>query len=529
VKIASTIKGRERKEYFVVKAMPRLLGLASVPAIVIFVLLVAPANAGQARLAAPAPSTAHTPAVTSLTVRSTWGWPQAKTTGGQIPLVGGDCGGFTSGTVGYLTAPTGGSTMVTGKCSGQSGAQVIVLTFHGLGHTGTTFTGKITIGTTQVSLSVQRASVIWLPILALLFGLLIALYLLHMSPMRIISALRARLRLALAAIGTTDSPGNAVTAFRQAAAGQPWANLDVSADAQSLGDQLDKDLTKLRSSKWFSLSAKDPQVTSMTKRVTVLEAVPGELTTLATSLSALTLSVPAADASGLVPAWVTAVRSDLASTGPITVEDLSALVKRTSEASKYAQGFPVIATRIASYQGRMKDLRTFISQDAHASQAQQVSDADGLLQTALAALHDASTTDDVNAAYTQQFSAAKAAIDKLGDVQAGHPATFTEMTFLNAAALPLSRPEQLPSLPPALQRQAASIIDKDLGASVIGLALTFGLLLYAGLEALVIGKTFGTSWNFLAAIAWGAAAVAVGSPLASTIEGIQQARQISRS
>ena len=87
----------------------------------------------------------------------------------------------------------------------------------------------------------------------------------------------------------------------------------------------------------------------------------------------------------------------------------------------------------------------------------------------------------------------------------------------------LSRSLPAPT-PEELKRKAEGIAAAERRASAAAVIIIGGLLLFAGLQALWIGKTFGTAWDFVAAVAWGSAALAVTSPLAAAIEGYQSTR-----
>ena len=57
-------------------------------------------------------------------------------------------------------------------------------------------------------------------------------------------------------------------------------------------------------------------------------------------------------------------------------------------------------------------------------------------------------------------------------------------------------------------------------ASWITVAIVIVVLLVAGLQALVVGKAFGTPFDFLLAFTWGAGSALIAQLLAPAIEGL---------
>jgi hypothetical protein len=503
-----------------------MLAIAVASAAVFFL---SPAAPGAQLAHGPDPAGAAVPvpfpAITTLSVRSTWG-PGGATTGASIPLAAGSCAQLkpAGSLIGYVQAPSGQRASVTGTCQGPPGAAQILLTFHGLADTGTTYAGEVQIGATPVMVSVQRSAALLLPFLALILGVGLAFFILRRGPAGIIAGLRRQLDMAAAAIGPPGSPGPAVRSFRLAAGPAVWGNLDVSADAAADYQGISADLTRLSRAKWLTLSAKDPQVVALTARVTALAAVGPQLTALVTSLRSLEGGLPVVDASALVPEWTAAARHCLGPPGPITLEQLTALVADAAQSAAVAVWFPAVAQQVRSCQDRLDQLEQ--NQDARPGAEQQlIMTAEGLFRVALAAFGRAGTSAGLRAVYDNEFAAARRAVDGLGWIPA--------RTFAAVAGVPdVLAPGALVSVslpPPAeLEHDAVAVIARERRASAVALAVVFVLLLLGGLEALVVGKTFGTLWDFAAAVGWGSATLAVTSPLATAIDGFQQARSLGR-
>lgn len=72
--------------------------------------------------------------------------------------------------------------------------------------------------------------------------------------------------------------------------------------------------------------------------------------------------------------------------------------------------------------------------------------------------------------------------------------------------------------------QARAIAASQRRINRIAVMVIIALLIVAGLQALYVGKTFGTFWDFAAALAWRAAAGAAVTPLTAAIEGLAAAR-----
>jgi hypothetical protein len=460
------------------------------------------------------------PAVSSVDVWSTWGL-LGHTVGASVPLVNADCSQLSfppDMLVGYVQAPSGLRAQVRATCGGSGDPAQINLAFPGLADTGATYTGDIKIGAAQVAISVQRTSSTFLPLVALAAGMLLALFLLKRGPARVISALRSRLRLAQAAIGSQEHPGQAVTAFRQAAGSADWKDLDLSDDAARTAHAIDHDITNLRNTRWFSLAADDPAVTALSQRIAALERVGPDLATLAKDLCTLGVNLPVVEASRLVSAWTRDMRVYLGPVGSVTLEEFSGLIRTASEAAAVAVWFPAVAQQVRSAENRLAELSQNQT-ERPVDERLLIASAQGLFDAALAAFGRAASSADVRAAYNNEFTTARRAVDELGSLQV--------LAAAGVAAAPAVLPQllsmSLPT-PEELEHQARVIVATERRASAVAVIVVGGLLLFTGLQALVIGKTFGTLWDFAAAVAWGSATLAVTSPLAAAIEGYQATR-----
>jgi hypothetical protein len=473
---------------------------------------------------APAPiGVPPIPAVSSVQVRSTWGW-LGRTVGASVPLTSADCSAaiLPPGTVvGYVQASSGLRAQVLAQCAGSGRSDQITLTFSGLAHTGATYSGTIVLGSAKVALTVQRASSAFGPLVALAVGVVIALFLLKRGPARIIAGLRSRLSVAVAAIGDPGHPGQAVLAFRRVAGTQPWNDVDLFASLRDTAGPISADITQLSRAKWFSLKATDPAVVALSRRIAVIEQIGPELGALGTALSALSAGLPVVQASNLIPLWAQAATGYLRPAGPMAIADFTALVASAKEAAAVAAWFPSVAQQVRSAQERLAQLEQPGQVQAARPEAeqQQIDSAQGSLDVALAAFARAESSADVRAAYASEFTVARQAVDALGSLQVLAVGAAVAETFRPAGLLSVSLPT-----PEQIEQVAALVVRRERTASVVALIIVAALLLFAGLRALVIGKTFGTPWDFAAAVAWGSVTSAVTAPLATAIEGYQQIR-----
>jgi hypothetical protein len=479
---------------------------------------------------APAPiGVPPIPAVSSVQVRSTWGW-LGRTVGASVPLTSADCSAaiLPPGTVvGYVQASSGLRAQVLAQCAGSGRSDQITLTFSGLAHTGATYSGTIVLGSAKVALTVQRASSAFGPLVALAVGVVIALFLLKRGPARIIAGLRSRLSVAVAAIGDPGHPGQAVLAFRREAGEQPWNDVDLFGSLRDTAGPISADITQLSRANWFSLKATDPAVVALSQRITVIEQVGPGLGALGTALSALSAGLPVVQASNLIPLWAQAATGYLRPTGPMAIADLTALVASAKEAAAVAAWFPSVGQQVRSAQERLAQLEQpgQVEQPGQlpaarpAAEQQQIDSAQGSLDVALAAFARAESSADVRAAYAGEFTVARQAVDALGSLQVLAVGAAVAETFRPAGLLSVSLPT-----PEQIEQVAALVVRRERTASVVALIIVAALLLFAGLRALVIGKTFGTPWDFAAAVAWGSVTSAVTAPLATAIEGYQQIR-----
>lgn len=486
----------------------------------------APVPAAAAPAAGPAPA----PAATSVMVSSFWGWPGPSTAGASLPLIGGDCARLKlrgKTLIGYVQAPSGASSRVLGSC--VKGTTKVTLEFPGLTDTGATYAGSATIAGQLVTVTVVRSVTLLWPLLALMAGIALALLILHLGPKLILDRLLARLKRAQAAIGTPAHPGPQAAEFARQSAGRSWANLDISASVASTCARISADLKALRRAKWLSLTPDDAQFKALDSRVAAAEGAGKQLAAVASDLMTLSGALPGG-AFHLVPAWCATVRERcLGRAGPLAIDELAELAADADDACKLAAWLPDAGRQVDAAQARLDELKSYQASDPRVQA--EVARAVRLLDEALADFTRAETSAGVRQAYEGKFIAARTALDGLNSVQVPPRAVVRGIrpvpeSETEPVSLPLSG--GTPPTPRQLARQAAAIVAADEGASIMALIVVCGLLIFAGLQALAIGKTFGTPWDFVAAVAWGSGAVAVGSPLASAIESFGQIRVLSR-
>ncbi|HET9894481.1 MAG TPA: hypothetical protein VFQ44_06060 [Streptosporangiaceae bacterium] len=503
--------------------MPRIAAVTAIAAVALAITPLfarshapaRPTSVALASKAAPAaPAADPVPAATSVMVSSFWGWPWARQTGTALPLTGGGCSKLklrNDTPIGYVQAPSGASSRVLGSC--VKGTSVVVLKLPGLADTGATYTGSATIGGQQVAVTVVRSVNLLWPLIALIAGIVLALLMLHVGPKLAIDGLTRRLKEAQAAIGAPGIPDG----------------IDVSASVTSTCLTISSDLTALRRAKWLSLTTDDAQVKALDERISAIEGVRGQLTAVAKDLTELA-SALRGDAARLVPAWGAAVtRQCLSHPAQLSLGELTELAANAEDARKLATWLPDASQQVGAVRERLDELRSYQVSDPRVQT--EIGRAGRLLDEALAGFSRAETPAAVRDAYQNKFIGARTVVDGLNSVSEPRVAVREFAAEAERGALP--RPAGLPlagSPPPSpreLAHQVAAIAAADQGASIAALAVICGLLLFAGLQALAIGKTFGTPWDFVAAVAWGSGAVAVGSPLASAIERFGQIRPVA--
>ena len=516
--------------------MPRIATVTALAAAALVITPLVARSQPAARLASPAQASvtaaaAPVPAATSVMVSSYWGWPWWRTTGAALPLIGGDCAKLklAPGTlVGYVQAPSGAGSRVLGRCA--PGTSTVTLSFPGLARTGATYTGTATIADQQVAVTVVRSANLLWPLIALIVGIVLALLMLHLVPKLVLDRRIGRLASAEAAIGTADHPGKQVEEFRKTAAGRTWAGLDITGSVGTEGAVITADVDKLRTTRWLSLTEDDAQVKAIDERIAGIEQAGEQLQAVARDLAGLSGEL-AGITTDLVPAWCAAVKqSCLDRAGPLTLDELAELAAGAQDARQLAAWLPKAQQQVDVARSRLGQLKSYQVDDPRVQA--EIEKAGRLLDEALADLKRAATSAEVRQAYEGKFIDARTVLDGLSSVQAPRIAVRDLSPAGSGAGAAGPAPVVLtgpaPPTPRELERRAAVIVAIDEGVSIAALVVVVGLLIFAGLQALAIGKTFGTPWDFVAAVAWGSGAVAIGSPLASAIEGFGQIRPSSR-
>ena len=140
------------------------------------------------------------------------------------------------------------------------------------------------------------------------------------------------------------------------------------------------------------------------------------------------------------------------------------------------------------------------------------------VQAALKAFARAQTSADVRAVHAGPFAEARTAVDELASLT-----VFKRLGFAAPAAAP-SLASLATEPPQAYVAEAQAIVAAQQRASLVAVILVGAVLLLAGLQALYVGKTFGSVWDVLAALAWGAGTAAVMTPLTAALEGLASTR-----
>jgi hypothetical protein len=481
-----------------------------------------PAPISRASAAGPvletpaAPDT--TPAVSSLSVLSTWGWG-GTTRGDLVPLrPGAECRqlDLPGGTLGYLVADNGSRTRVAAACDASDPAAVRLM-FPDDPRPGATYTGTVPVLGEDLDVSLRRTTTWWLAVLPLGVGVALGLWLMARGPGRLVATLRARLLQAQAEVGEPGRPGRVIREFERRAGRAAWAELGIHADLARTVTALERDLAALQARKRFTLSDNDAELAALEARIKVVENEVAAIEPLAQELRRLDTHLPAVAASRILQDWVPAVRSELLEGKPnVNVGGISVLLDAARAAAAVAVWWPSVLQQVNAVDQRLEQLEKGV--DRPTSEAHQdIRTARRAFRTALGAFERAKNTGQVQAAYDEEFGEALAAMDALRDlevaVKAGVAGPATEL--LTELLLPI-RPELAQGVTPE------GILVQERARSWFAAVAVAALLLFTGLQALYAGKTFGSVWDFLGALAWGAASGAVALPLATAIENYRR-------
>jgi hypothetical protein len=454
-------------------------------------------------------------------VRSTWGGGGA-TKGNVIPVTASDCAkvAVAEAPAGYVLSDDGRRAAVTLSCQQLGTRAALEMTFDSLARTGAKYTGDVQVGAGKVAVTVDRTMTWPIPVGLLLVGLLIALWILGRGPKRVVNALKVRLLRAQEAIGDRDSPGPAVTRFRNAAGGAEWGNLDLFDDAHAMAQEIANDIGAISKTKRFTLTEESAEVKALGARIDVLKAAGDSLATLAEQLSALQTHLPLVEATKLLPKWTPNVREAFLTARTLTVAAVPAQLNGATEAAAIASWWPSVSQQLELMRNRLAELEHKINQRPPDEQ-QRINAARGRFSAAQAAFARAESSTEVRTAHANQFKDAQRAVDELASLEviAGASVAGPVAELLIALDVPA---------PPELAKQVEQLLTQERRASWIAVVVTAAFILFAGLQVLYIGKTFGTWWDLMAAFAWGAAAGVVLKPLANAIEGLAPIREPQR-
>ncbi len=421
--------------------------------------------------------------------------------------------------LGYLHSDRGDVGTVSATCVDQSGYAALDLSYSGLGATGATYTGDVKFGEDKVSITTRRTAGYLLPVVALLAGLAVALGILGRLPSKIIKPMQQRVLQIRAAIGTKTDPGTATKAYEIAASGALWGQLDLWTDTTTLLDGVDADLNALHKNKRFTLTDGSAEVTALKARIAAAASSTDTLPELGRTLARVQNALPVVESTNKLPAWTANVRSSLLATGPATLGGIPALRDRAAAAESICNGWSDINVQADALRKRGEALTA--NTGLPASDMSRVNLACGKLLGALAAFDRATSNDDVKAVLDGQYAEARQAIDELKAL----PVKPQRGGFADIVAPPTGTVDPIigQDLPlPVIDYPGAikTIATKEKLASLLTLSAVLLILVVAGLQALVVGKAFGTPFDFLLAFTWGAGSVLVAQLLAPAIEGL---------
>ena len=170
---------------------------------------------------------------------------------------------------------------------------------------------------------------------------------------------------------------------------------------------------------------------------------------------------------------------------------MSTFVAQAQKDEAVALWFPSVAQQVRAAEERIELLIQSPSSRTPEEQI-RIETAQGLLTVALAELGQATTSSEVQDAYNDEFTVARKAVEALGAMQVIPVAGFAATNALGGPPSLLSM--TLPT-PEILTHEAAVIITKEQVASLVAVLIIGAILLFAGLQALVIGKMRGERPN----------------------------------
>jgi len=467
--------------------------------------------------------TAAVPAATAASGVSTWwAWESTVTADGPgiIPLTSpSSCTNLkpVGSPLGYLHSDRGEIATVSAACTEQDGHAALDLDYAGLGLTGATYTGDVTFGDAKVSVSVRRTAGYLLPVVALLAGFAVALWILGRMPLRVIKPLRQRILLLRAAVGTATGPGVAVREYLDAAARAPWGNVDFWDDAATQIGGIETDLSALSKAKRFSLTEDSAEVKDLKDRIAAADACTKDLSELGRILKRVQTALPVVESTNKLRSWTAHTRSSLLTTGPTTLAGIPAQRAAASGAESICIRWSDINVQADALRRRAEALSA--TNQLSADDKLRVAAAHGKLLASLSAFARAENNEEVKAVLDGLYHDARQAFDELQALPvAPQPGATADRTILPAGDRQLIGQDL--ALPVDYQAEITAIADKEQVASWITVAIVIVVLLVAGLQALVVGKAFGTPFDFLLAFTWGAGSALIAQLLAPAIEGL---------
>lgn len=401
---------------------------------------------------------------------------------GVIPLTSpSSCENLTpvASPLGYLHSDRGEIGTVSAVCTQQDGHAELELDYAGLGLTSATYTGDLTFGDAKVAVSVRRTAGYVLPVVALLAGFAVALWILGPAPSRVIRPLRLRMLQLRAAIGTATSPGTAVRKYLDAAAGAPWGDLDFWDDATTQIGGIEADLTELGKAKRFSLTDDSTEVKDLRARIAAVDGCTKDISDLGQILKRVQTALPVVESTNKLRQWTANTRSSLLMKGPTTLAGIPAQRALAAGAESICIGWSAINVQADALR-RLAEALTANTQ-LSTDDKLRVTIAHGKLLASLTAFERAETNEEVNAVLDGQYADARRAIDELKAVSAApQPGGTADRTILPVGSDRELIGQEL-KLPVDYQAEITAIADKEQLASLITLAIVIVVLLVAGL------------------------------------------------
>lgn len=441
--------------------------------------------------------------------------------------------------VGVAVRTTMGGSLVVHRALSAEGARLTISSDSGAG----TYTGTVLLAPdSPIEVTVGVSDRAYLPLVALLAGLALALAI-------------QRLRGVWSPLGRlTKRLYVADSEFREAlrATAEIFDGHQVEALRTDWADRLGKVIKAIHDieDKYpLTLDPKDEELTAITNNIAVLEAAPAALRKLMNERDSLAPALdrvegdalrrsgwgedpPDPDERGKLPRFIEEARRRFWRELEVKIDDLPGLAHQAQRARKLAEQWSALADEVGSrskWLGRLEER----ANEMGADDRRLLGIARWLLNETAWDLWAAEDADDLdrraNVAERHTLERSLARLGHFYEPQRPSPPAAVPTDFAMAMITmedlhrSVSRTLRIPTIDQPSEYLRWKVMGDSIGHPILNL-VALGLLLYAGMAALYIGKPFGTWSDYLAAIAWGSAAKIGLDVTAEAIGGLRLAR-----